>query len=256
MKKIIIVGIPDKYLKNIISYIETKYPQTKLNKIYTSFQFFNEYKNGDADIIFLDSSIPDKGILPLAKQIRDKDKNVFIIGVSLHKDPIEINQFKKIDKTDYILKADNNEIIIDKLLQENSKQPNNSYLKTDINIGEKHILIVDDFENTLNIVKYTLEQANFKVIPALSGREALQKLNSYPKPDLIITDLNMPQMDGFQLIEAIRKNPEFDKIPIFILTTEFSMAKKMQAKKLNITGWIQKPYNINEFLNTIVNALK
>ena len=125
-----------------------------------------------------------------------------------------------------------------------------------IEASNKTILVVDDFENTLNIIEYTLKKSGFKVVSALSGKIALQEIDKGLTPDLIITDLNMPYMDGFELIEELHKYEKLKDVPIFILTTEFSLAKKIKAKELKITGWIQKPYKIVDFINTVTKALR
>ena len=102
----------------------------------------------------------------------------------------------------------------------------------------------------------TLEKADFNVITANSGQEALKLFNQNIEPDIIITDLNMPNMDGFELIQNIKNIKNVDNIPIFLLTTEFNFKKKLKAKELNVTGWIQKPYNSKDFIRIITGALK
>lgn len=258
MEKAIVVGIPDKYLQNLISELEKRPNCKSVLKKYTSFQFFSDYKIGETDIIFLDNSIPDKDILQVAKEIRDLDNKPLIIGVSLRKNPIQIKQFKdSISKSDYIIKTENNLTLLDKVLDNTgfkTKETANNFHKDKL-LSNKTILVIDDFENTLNIVQYSLEQAGFNVVTALSGREALRKIDAKLIPNIIITDLNMPKMDGFELIENIRKFEHLKNIPIFILTTEFSIAKKIRAKDLKITGWIQKPYDITEFIEIIKKAI-
>ncbi len=257
MKSVIIVGIADDYLQKIISKIEKNPNLKNLKKMYTSFQFFKEYKADDADIIFIDTSVPDTDIRPFAKRIREIDPRVKLIGVAKHKDHIMINQFKKIANSDFILKTDPSDEIIEKLFSGNENGDQKKYvsLNTDKDMKNKTILVIDDFENTLDVIKYTLELAGFKVLTALSGRQALSILDKQESLDLLVTDLNMPQMNGFEVIEAVRKIQRYENLPIFILTTEFDMEKKIRAKRLKITGWIQKPYNITEFVNIIKKAL-
>ncbi|MBN2663825.1 MAG: response regulator [Bacteroidales bacterium] len=258
MKKTIVVGIPDKYLQDLISTLENNPNCKNVLKKYTSFQFFNDYKIGEADIIFLDCSIPDRDILQIAKKIRELDNKPLIIGVSLKNNPIQRNQFKdKINKSDYIVKTEDYSSVINVIFNDSgakTTEKNSTFEKNGL-LSDKTILVIDDFENTLNIVQYSLEQAGFNVVTALSGREALRKIDAKLIPNVIITDLNMPKMDGFELIENIRKFEHLKNIPIFILTTEFSVAKKIRAKDLNITGWIQKPYDITEFIEIIKKAI-
>ncbi len=259
-KKIIVVGMPDKYLEDLISNIE-KHPECEtVRKMYTSFQFFKEYKRGEADAIFLDTSVPDKDIRLFAEKIREIDKSTIVIGVASRKDPIMVRQFTEIiSHSDFILKTDSNEINIKRIFDNIStdrKKDSKLDFTENFDKGEKTILVVDDFENTLNIIEYTLKKNGFNVASALSGKIALQELKKGLTPDLVITDLNMPYMDGFELINKIREIPKLTEVPIFILTTEFSMEKKIRAKELNITGWIQKPYKIIDFINIVNKALR
>jgi len=258
MKKAIVVGIPDKYLQELISKLEKEVNCESITKKYTSFQFFNDYKIGEIDVIFIDISTPDRDIVAMAKEIRGLDNKPIIVGVSVRKNPILIKQFKEeIVKSYFIIKTDDYKSQLDMIFAKKERKEKKEYLsqKSNKNKEQKVILVVDDFENTLNIVQYSLEQAGFKAITALSAREALRKLDANIVPDVIITDLNMPKMDGFEFIANIRKFDHLKEVPIFILTTEFSVTKKIKAKGLNITGWIQKPYDINEFIETINKAI-
>ncbi len=258
MKKIAIIGIPDKDLDDLVQKLE-HHPQAEVMMFYTAKQFYDEYNRGSADAILIDSSVPDEHFLDLAKNVRKTDKKALIIGVAKRTDNIDKDRFKnKISNSEFLYKVDDNSSNVTQLfdwlenkssggLLTRKKEPQKKTAKT--------ILVVDDFENTLNIVEYTLKSNGYDVIGVLSGKEALQKLQSGAEPDLIITDLNMPEMDGFQLIEAIRKIPEHKETPVFILTTDFSFEKKMRAKELGITSWIQKPYKIEEFLDIIKRTI-
>lgn len=106
---------------------------------------------------------------------------------------------------------------------------------------EKTILIVDDSNTMLMSVKFLLKTANFNVETANDGLQALAKLKSGLKPDLIITDINMPNMGGMELIKSLRAMPSFRFTPILTLTTESLAEKRNEAKKLGATGWIVKP---------------
>jgi two-component system chemotaxis response regulator CheY len=253
MKRVVLVGFPDQYNLNITNNIQNSGCCNEFTKKYTNLQFFRDYKNESADIIFLDSFSKDSEITDVAKKIRAIDSEVFIVGMSMTFNPILKETFKKeITKSDFILKTQDNKNYITQLLEGETPGTFNENKKQ----KSKTALVVDDFSNTLNVIKFTLEKNNINVITAGSGEEALKILNKQIIPDIIITDLNMPKMDGFELIENIRKIKEIDKVPIFILTTDFNFNKKLKAKQLNVTGWIQKPYNSNDFIKIIGNALK
>lgn len=105
----------------------------------------------------------------------------------------------------------------------------------------KTILIVDDSESIREVVSFTLENEGYKVLIGVDGKDALKFLDGQVI-DLIITDLHMPEMDGIELIKNVRKNANYERIPILFLTTESQTAKKMEAKDAGATGWIIKPF--------------
>lgn len=120
---------------------------------------------------------------------------------------------------------------------------------------QKTILIVDDFENTRYVTRMTLRRYGYHIIEAEDGVEAL-KLFDGRNIDLVITDHNMPNMDGITLVENIRQLQTYKYIPILLLTTEKDPNKKKRAQKAGITGWIQKPFTFNNFTKIVQKALK
>ncbi len=105
----------------------------------------------------------------------------------------------------------------------------------------KTILIVDDSATMLMSVKSNLENNGFKVETAEDGVKAMAKLTTGLKPDLIITDINMPNMNGLELIKNARAVPGLRFTPILALTTESQQGRRDEAKKLGATGWLVKP---------------
>lgn len=106
---------------------------------------------------------------------------------------------------------------------------------------KKTVLVVDDSESIREVVKFTLENNNYDVVLSHDGKDALNYLDGRHL-DLIITDLHMPEMDGIELIKAIRKTHEYSITPILFLTTESQVDKKLEAKNAGATGWIIKPF--------------
>ena len=92
--------------------------------------------------------------------------------------------------------------------------------------------------------------------PGLTREEAMKKFNAGVKVDLLITDLNMPGMNGIELIKLVRKLPAYKFMPILFLTTESQQSKKMEAKAAGASGWIVKPATADELLNTIKLVLR
>ena len=119
----------------------------------------------------------------------------------------------------------------------------------------KTIMIVDDSATILMSMDGILRKAGFKVEKAASSEESLKKLKGGIKPDLIITDLNMPGMNGIEMILEIRKMPAFRFKPILMLTTESQEAKRNEAKKAGATGWLVKPVKPNALLAVVKQVL-
>ncbi len=116
------------------------------------------------------------------------------------------------------------------------------------------ILAVDDSASMRQMVSFTLKSAGHTVTEAEDGVVALSlaKSGAY---DLVITDVNMPNMDGITLISELRKLPSFKFTPLLMLTTESSSDKKMAGKNAGATGWIVKPFNPDQLLAVIKKAL-
>lgn len=114
-------------------------------------------------------------------------------------------------------------------------------------------LVVDDSASMRQLVSFTLKQAGHEVVEGANGQEALGKLNG-SKVDLVVTDLNMPVMDGISFIKALRDRPESRFTPILMLTTESQEAKKREGQAAGATGWIVKPFNPEQFLRTVTRV--
>jgi two-component system, chemotaxis family, chemotaxis protein CheY len=114
----------------------------------------------------------------------------------------------------------------------------------------KRILAVDDSKTMRDMVSFTLKKAGFDVAEAEDGKAALNVLTS-AKFDLIITDLNMPNMDGITLIKNVRSGSQHRAVPILILTTESDGTKKADGKAAGATGWLVKPFNPEQLIATV-----
>jgi two-component system chemotaxis response regulator CheY len=117
------------------------------------------------------------------------------------------------------------------------------------------ILVVDDSVTMVMSLKTTLVMSGFVVETANHGQAALDKLKSGIKPNLILTDINMPVMGGMELIGKVRALPSFRFIPILTLTTESEAAKREEGKRLGATGWLVKPVSGNDLVKVIKQVL-
>ncbi len=116
------------------------------------------------------------------------------------------------------------------------------------------ILAVDDSASMRQMVSFTLKQQGHQVTDAVDGQDALAKAKS-GSFDLVITDVNMPKMDGITLVRELRALPAFKGVPILLLTTESAVEKKQEGKKAGATGWLVKPFDPDQLLSTIKKVL-
>ena len=114
----------------------------------------------------------------------------------------------------------------------------------------KKILAVDDSRTMREMVSFTLKGAGYEVVEAEDGKAALAALNG-AKVDAVITDLNMPNMNGFELIRALRSDSNYKFTPILMLTTEGDSSKKEEGKAAGATGWIVKPFNPEKLVEVV-----
>lgn len=114
------------------------------------------------------------------------------------------------------------------------------------------ILAVDDSRTIRDMLSLTLNQAGFTPHLADDGVHGLEVLDEMsPAPDAIITDINMPRMDGFGFIEAVRKIEKYRAIPILVLTTESANELKQRARDAGATGWIVKPFEPKKLIRAL-----
>jgi two-component system chemotaxis response regulator CheY len=114
----------------------------------------------------------------------------------------------------------------------------------------KTILIVDDSVVVRQVVSLTLRNAGFSTIDAVNGVDALKKLQSN-RVELIVTDLNMPEMDGISFIREVRARDDIKHLPIVMLTTVSQEEKKQEGREAGATGWVYKPFNAGQLLAAV-----
>ena len=117
-----------------------------------------------------------------------------------------------------------------------------------------NILAVDDSASMRQMVAFTLKGAGHQVTEAVDGQQALN-LAKAQKFDLVLSDVNMPKMDGITLARELRALPNFKFTPILMLTTESGLNKKQEGKAAGATGWIVKPFNPDQLLATIKKVM-
>lgn len=119
---------------------------------------------------------------------------------------------------------------------------------------DRTIMTVDDSASVRQMVGFTLRGAGYGVVEAGDGKDALLKVNGGPV-HMVITDLNMPNMDGIELIRHLRADNAYKYIPIILLTTESQDSKKQEGKSAGATGWIVKPFKPEQLLAVVKKVL-
>ena len=114
----------------------------------------------------------------------------------------------------------------------------------------KTVLIVDDSASMRQLVSFALKDAGYGVMDAVNGKDALNKLNG-TKVDMVITDLNMPEMDGIEFIKQMRNRSGYRFTPIVMLTTESQESKKQEGKQAGASGWIVKPFTPEQLIDVV-----
>lgn len=117
----------------------------------------------------------------------------------------------------------------------------------------KSVMTVDDSKTMRDIVAFTLRGAGYRVSEAEDGVKALAALRGM-SVDLVITDLNMPNMDGVKLIRALRADPRHRSVPILMLTTESDAAKKAEGRSAGATGWLVKPFSPEKLVELVARV--
>jgi two-component system chemotaxis response regulator CheY len=118
----------------------------------------------------------------------------------------------------------------------------------------KIIMTADDSASVRQMVSFTLKQNGYEVVEAVDGQDALTKLSTQ-KVDMLITDLNMPNLDGIGLIKGVRGGALNKFIPIIMLTTESQDSKKGEGKAAGATGWIVKPFKPDQLVAVVKKVL-
>ena len=114
----------------------------------------------------------------------------------------------------------------------------------------KTVLAVDDSASMRQLVSFALKDAGYDVIEAIHGKDALEKTGG-SKIDIVLTDLNMPEMDGIEFIKQFRTKPGCKFTPIVMLTTESQESKKQEGTQAGASGWIVKPFNPEKLIEIV-----
>ncbi len=116
--------------------------------------------------------------------------------------------------------------------------------------------MVDDSKSIVAMVQYALEKAGYQVFSAHDGQEGLERLKETGGTDIIICDLNMPNMDGLTMLKAVKASSEYVGIPFLMLTTEAQQSMRQQAKEAGARAWIIKPFTDEQIRGAVEKFIK
>jgi two-component system, chemotaxis family, chemotaxis protein CheY len=119
----------------------------------------------------------------------------------------------------------------------------------------KTILVAEDFQTSRKVIINALTRKGYKTLEAGDGAEALGLFDGRTI-DLLVTDFNMPNMNGAQLVEEVRKKSQYKYIPVLVLSTEISQGKKDLATAAQITAWIPKPFDLERFMKLVEKSVQ
>ena len=120
----------------------------------------------------------------------------------------------------------------------------------------KTVLVVDDSSTVRQQVSIALKQAGFAIVEAADGREGLATLESNRDIDMVVCDVNMPNMNGLEMVEHVKRRPEHKSLPILMLTTEGQPSMIKRAKEAGAVGWIVKPFDATQLVQTAKHLTK
>jgi two-component system chemotaxis response regulator CheY len=116
--------------------------------------------------------------------------------------------------------------------------------------------VIDDSESIREVITVGLQSSGYNVIKGINGADGLEQLRQSQGIDLVITDLNMPVMDGISFVKEVRKDANYRFLPIIVLTTESQETKKQEAREAGATAWIIKPFSKEKLVNVIKKIVR
>ncbi|WP_298613979.1 PleD family two-component system response regulator [uncultured Thermosynechococcus sp.] len=116
------------------------------------------------------------------------------------------------------------------------------------------VLVVEDVPSEMTLISSFLKEAGYTVIEALGAKEALEKVSQH-KPDVVVTDVVMPEMSGFELCRALKKNPETEKLPVVVCSSKNQELDRLWAMKQGADAYVTKPFNREDLLRAVKSVV-
>ena len=218
----------------------------------------------EVDCVILDTGIPDQNayeILEILKSSPGLENLPIIIFTAKNLSKGEENKIKQYADSIVVKTAHSYERILDEVglflhLVENNKKPNNQIrTKTlggmDEVLKGKTVLIADDDVRNIFSLTKALEKHNMKIVSAMDGKDALKILDENPQVDIVLMDMMMPEMDGYESTTLIRRNPKYNKLPILAVTAKAMMGGREKCIKAGASDYISKPVDVDQLISLL-----
>jgi signal transduction histidine kinase/DNA-binding response OmpR family regulator/CHASE3 domain sensor protein len=261
-KKVLIVEENSKHAKALSYFLETFDINTEINTVVDD--AINSLKSDEINCVILDMGIPDQKAYDTLEGVRKNPglENIPIIiftGKSLSQnEEMRIKQYADsiVVKTAHSYKRilDQVSIFLHLMEKNNTDEPSHKYHKLgalDEVLKNKTVLIADDDMRNIFSMTKALEKYNMNVIAAVDGKDALKKLKDNPHVDIVLMDMMMPEMDGYESTTAIRKNPKFRNLPVIAVTAKAMMGDRAKCINAGASDYITKPVDIDQLLSLL-----
>jgi len=215
------------------------------------------------DLVLMDIEMPEMNGIEATQKALKINPALIIIGLSMYDDENYIADLIKAGAKGFLLKLSDNTNILKAILTYPgaevffSKEITFDIEKQNVikNANNKTILVADNQINTRIIIEKALQEAGYNVVLMSNGLEALNYLKQQPT-DLIVTDSNLPEINGIRLAKDLRLLPKYENTPILLIASESEIGNKQMLREAGITGWIQKPLQIEKFLMYVKRAIR
>jgi CheY-like chemotaxis protein/two-component sensor histidine kinase len=261
-KKVLIVEENPKHAKALAYFLETFDINTEINTVVDD--AINSLKSDEINCVILDMGIPDQKAYDTLEGVRKNPglENIPIIiftGKSLSQnEEMRIKQYADsiVVKTAHSYKRilDQVSIFLHLMEKNNTDEPSHKYHKLgalDEVLKNKTVLIADDDMRNIFSLTKALEKYSMNVVAAVDGKDALKKLKDNPHVDIVLMDMMMPEMDGYESTTAIRKNPKFRNLPVIAVTAKAMMGDRTKCINAGASDYITKPVDIDQLLSLL-----
>jgi CheY-like chemotaxis protein/two-component sensor histidine kinase len=261
-KKVLIVEENPKHAKALAYFLETFDINTEINTVVDD--AINSLKSDQINCVILDMGIPDQKAYDTLEGVRKNPglENIPIIiftGKSLSQnEEMRIKQYADsiVVKTAHSYKRilDQVSIFLHLMEKSNTDEPSHKYHKLgalDEVLKNKTVLVADDDMRNIFSLTKALEKYSMNVIAAVDGKDALKKLKANPNVDIVLMDMMMPEMDGYESTTAIRKNPKFKNLPVIAVTAKAMMGDRAKCINAGASDYITKPVDVDQLLSLL-----